>query len=621
MKRRSPTEIRDRLTQELANLWLWFQPAVPALPAQPHPLPLPSAAAMRAQLAGTPEAAELVALAHKIASGHLPVFGQWVAFPPDIPWRRDWVHGKEWPAQYFRLVPYLDFSRVGDHKYIWEINRHQHLVTLAQAWVVAGDPAWLRLIESHLESWWTANPPQCGINWASALEVAFRALSWLWVLHLVGPELPAPLRAKFNASLYFHGRHLARNLSHYFSPNTHLLGEAVVLHALGTWFAHDPWLQLGHRVVDQCLDRQLLPDGAYFEQSTYYHVYALDMFLFHAILHGERSPRWQERLAAMADYLRALARPGDPMPLLGDDDGGRFFHPHGDRQRFGEATLSRHAQWAGQPGASPAAAWWLPPVAPTTAPPPHSRFFPTAGLLALHHHETSLLFDGGNFGALSSGHSHADSLSLTLTHQGHEVLIDPGTFTYMGAERNTFRSTSVHNTVTVGPGQAEPRNPFAWQTKPLTHVDHVHLDGPALRVSARCEYRGLVHRRRLLWDQPGQRLWILDQLSDPAPFEQTWHLPAAPVEQAGGYLLEAGVRLTLANTASLTEATRSRVYGTAEPSWLLRQSAGSYAAAVLTLDGQTEPLSIHPEADAIRLRFGPHVTVWPNDGTAPTIAP
>ena len=31
-------------------------------------------------------------------------------------------------------VPFLDHAAVGDHKVTWEINRHQWLVTLAQAW-------------------------------------------------------------------------------------------------------------------------------------------------------------------------------------------------------------------------------------------------------------------------------------------------------------------------------------------------------------------------------------------------------------------------------------------------------------------------------------------------------
>ena len=51
-------------------------------------------------------------------------------------------------------------------------------------------------IRAQLESWFAANPFHRGINWSSALEVSFRALSWMWVYHLVGEKLPAELRAR-----------------------------------------------------------------------------------------------------------------------------------------------------------------------------------------------------------------------------------------------------------------------------------------------------------------------------------------------------------------------------------------------------------------------------------------
>ena len=33
-------------------------------------------------------------------------------------------------------IPYLDASIVGDHKVVWEINRHQHFMVLGRAWQV-----------------------------------------------------------------------------------------------------------------------------------------------------------------------------------------------------------------------------------------------------------------------------------------------------------------------------------------------------------------------------------------------------------------------------------------------------------------------------------------------------
>ena len=52
--------------------------------------------------------------------------------------------------------------------------------------------------------------------------------------------MPDALRARFLTALNRHGRYLELNVSVYFSPNTHLLGEAVALHALGVLFPSFP---------------------------------------------------------------------------------------------------------------------------------------------------------------------------------------------------------------------------------------------------------------------------------------------------------------------------------------------------------------------------------------------
>ena len=57
----------------------------------------------------------------------------------DIDWHLDPVHGKRAPLDPWFKIPFLDFAVVGDHKVTWELNRHQHLVTLAKARLLSGD--------------------------------------------------------------------------------------------------------------------------------------------------------------------------------------------------------------------------------------------------------------------------------------------------------------------------------------------------------------------------------------------------------------------------------------------------------------------------------------------------
>ena len=258
---------------------------------------------------------------------------------------------------------------MGDHKVIWELNRHQHLTLLAQAFRLTGRREYLDEAFRQVESWLDANPFLRGINWASALEVAFRALSWAWLWHMAGEEMPEALRARFLTALERHGRYLELNLSVYFSPNTHLLGEAVALHALGVLFPAFPraarWVETGGRMVEQQMERQVRDDGSHFEQSAYYHVYALDFFLLYRVL--GKPPAWYDaRLVAMAEYLDALLGVSGMLPLIGDDDGGRLFHPYGERAGLaarrwlrarsccsGRSGCAARSIWREQ------AAWWL----------------------------------------------------------------------------------------------------------------------------------------------------------------------------------------------------------------------------------------------------------------------
>ncbi len=143
----------------------------------------------------------------------------------------------------------------------------------------------------------------------------------------------------------------------YFSPYNHLLGEALALHALGLFFAPlskaARWEGLGARIMREQMDRQVHADGSHIEQSTYYHVYALDMFLLHAIL-KKPDRAYLDQLQRMAGFLDALLGPCRSLAFIGDDDGGRLFHPYGARDQFGRATVATAATlldrepWGGQ---------------------------------------------------------------------------------------------------------------------------------------------------------------------------------------------------------------------------------------------------------------------------------
>ena len=414
-----------------------------------------------------------------------------------IDWHLDRVHGKRAPLAPWFKIPFLDFAVVGDHKVTWELNRHQHLVTLAKAWLLTKDEKYIRELIAQLLSWSKSNPYPLGINWGSSLEVAFRSLSWIWVDQLLaGAPGYSEFRSELLPALAFHGRYIERFLSTYFSPNTHLLGEALALFFIGTLYPQFPralrWRDEGWAILLHEAQRQVRPDGVYFEQSLYYHVYAVDFFLHARLLaavNGIKVPAaFDDLVHRMLNVVAALAQAG-PAEGFGDDDGGRLFNPRRNRTENMTDPLSLGAVFYDRD--LPAArlteeSIWLygeravtKLASPGTPAEPVSASLPDGGLYVLAGSSTcphTMVIDAGPQGTGRCGHGHADALSLRLTMNGTRWLVDSGSGVYVSAdptERNAFRSTAAHNTLRIdGTDQAVPDEPFSWTGIPTTRVEN-----------------------------------------------------------------------------------------------------------------------------------------------------
>lgn len=593
---RSLAEIRFRLEQEAVNAWRYcFPPKPPVFERTGDRGLFPAPAKAAAALRDTGWSRQLIAQGERILRRQFAFLGYCVDLGAEsnqeIRWRRDPVHHIETGRKYFRLLRYLDASRVGDHKIIWELNRHQHLVVLAQAWKLTGRREFLDGLAQLLGSWFEQNPYARGINWASALEVAFRSLSWIWIDHLAGADLPSSVSSQLQRGLYQHACHLERNLSIYFSPNTHLLGEALALFALGQYFKTLPegqrWTELGRLHMDQQLEIQVRPDGSHFEQSTYYHVYALDMLLLYAVLkrgeNGAVAPELAAKIRSMSEYLWALLGPTSEIPYLGDDDGGRLFYPFGNPRSFGRATLALagalldESRWPRRAeDLYPMAAWWLGPRALKDGQPEWrswqgAHLFSDAGVAVVARGPEHSVVDTRAFGWARAGHGHAHALSIVHRVGEREFLIDPGTYTYISepAAREQFRGTGAHNTVRVdGLDQATPAGPFAWRDHPVTRVDEWDATKPQLKAT--CQYRGITHTRSIQWS-PG-RVRIVDQLDGPPGehhVEQFWHL----VQQEDRSRFQFSMpEDNLRKGTSLSLDWRSPVFGAKEASAVLQRN-------------------------------------------------
>ena len=236
--------------------------------------PETTVAAFRSRFPATAQA--LIEKADRICAGQFDLLGfKNLSFGVPIDWQFEPLTGKRIPLLHWSKLDYLNAEVAGDKKIIWELNRHQYFMTLGQAYWWTGDERYARTFAAHLEAWMDANPPKLGINWASSLEVAFRAMSWLWAFHFFksSPALSNDVCKRAWKFLYLSARHLESYLSTYFSPNTHLTGEALGLFFIGTLLPEFKearrWRDLGAEILVEQLPIHVRVDGVYFEQSSY----------------------------------------------------------------------------------------------------------------------------------------------------------------------------------------------------------------------------------------------------------------------------------------------------------------------------------------------------------------
>lgn len=409
-------------------------------------------------------------------------------FGAEVNWLRDPLSGAVWSREFYADVK-LFRGDGSDARALWELNRLGHLVALGQAYALTSDERLAGKFFAHAESWLAQNPAGRGANWASAMEVALRAVNLLAAFRLFrrSPLLDEKKLASLLAALDGHGEFVRAHLefSHLATSN-HYLSNVVGLLWLGVLLpeleAARAWREFGLEEMLREMDKQVLADGADYESSTGYHRLVTELFLYsflfcraNGIGIGEK---YWSKLRAMVEYVRAYLRPDASAPLVGDTDGGRFL-PLAPRAADDHAYLvalcaavfneSRFKLDSRAPSELP---WLLGAeglrVYEDLSPgePASSAAFRDAGIYVLRDADLYLLLSAGGAGARGRGsHAHNDALSVEVSARGSNFIVDPGTYVYTAdlAARHEFRSTAYHSTVEVDgaeQNETDARTPF-----------------------------------------------------------------------------------------------------------------------------------------------------------------
>lgn len=403
-----------------------------------------------------------------------------VELGPEIDWHLDFKSGYRWPLAFYQDLEVTRLDDSSDAKVPWELSRGHQLLTLARAARLYEDERYAVELESQLRSWIDENRPGYGINWVTPMEVALRAINWLWAIGTLEGWRPldGELRRAVARSLQVHGRHIAVNLEG--SPllrANHYLADIVGLQVLARYLAEDPearrWEQLSRRALEREILSQVHPDGVGFEASLPYHGLTLEMFLiaWHVAQSAGKpfSSRYRDRVARMLEVSGAVRHPDGRSPVFGDQDSGRvlpggFARPASQDNLIdlGSALLEVPRRRSGSPDEEVAwilglDAWRRVAEGPIALASPTAAF-PAGGLYVLNGHKAHMVVRWGGVGQNGNGgHGHNDLSSFELSY-GAPVVVDSGTYLYTAdvEARDRFRSATAHNVLVVNGRDMHP---------------------------------------------------------------------------------------------------------------------------------------------------------------------
>lgn len=492
---------------------------------------------------------DIIRQADSLCNRTYQFFGAKYSFNEEaIDWHLEPMSNKSWPKLFFKDIKYIGYDRIGDIKIPWEFNRHQFLVTLAQAYYISGDEQYAHEIVSLIESWMEANQPYRGINWISALEIGMRLLSWTFAFHFIreSRSVTKKFLRTFLIFILIQTMYIERNLTIGRYANNHLIGEAASLVIVGLYFHEfkmaQRWVKKGISLLEKELVKQIYPDGGGVEQAFGYLGFIVELCLLSFRLASINDIKISEaawnRIQEAFEFMMFTALPNGKAPNFGDSDDARpVFFCNADLRDFGGilavgAALFKRADFKSMSGGPSEELLWLMGQKGCSIhrrlenkqPQTRSCLFTDSGYAVLRdswsRDANYLIFDCGPLGYKTGAHGHADALSIQLAVFGQLALVDPGTFAYNQDQtfRNYFRGTRAHNTVTVdNKDQAEIMGRMRWKNIPRSFI-HYHYFSDQLDIvcGEHHGYRRLsfpaVHRRTLLFVKDPSYFLAIDRM-------------------------------------------------------------------------------------------------------------
>jgi hypothetical protein len=427
-----------------------------------------------------------------------------------IDWHLDFKSGFKWPKGkfYYRYMK-VNLSNHADVKVPWELSRCHHLLWLGEAYLITKDEKYAERVVEQLDCWIDENVLMQSINWTCAMDVAIRAVNWIYAVNMISASVSLDEAAlkRIQRSLIEHGWFIFRNLEKWYPYSAnHYAANITGLLYLGQLFKDSnegkKWWNYALKEYFLEVRSQILPSGAHFERSISYHrlmteLFAYPYFMLKRI--NESIPLdIQLRVESMFDFADNYTKPNGLAPQMGDNDDGRFlpfvkrdFRVHDYLRSIAYLGFGKHYESLSLSNIVLDNFFLFPEKnvikesKPLNLPVSVINDHRDAGFVIFKKAELYLIFTNTSLSCypdlnrnLLVTHTHADGLSFELSIGKQDFIIDPGTYVYTSSssDRNKFRSTTMHNTISIdGQDQVEFIDTNLFSVKGFNEVEKIEI--------------------------------------------------------------------------------------------------------------------------------------------------
>jgi hypothetical protein len=502
------------------------------------------------------EKSDIIKIANQILDNKFDIFNQKKVLLNPIPWHTDINSGYIWEKGKFYLdYKQVDLSNNADVKYPRELSRSHFLLYLSQAYLLTKQEKYAEKVISIIENWIDENPLMRSINWGCTMDVAIRGINYLYAIRLIegSKHLNSEFLKKFSVSTFGHSWFIYNNQEYNFENNAnHYDSNIVSLLIYGKLFSNSSF---GKKIYNHALEeyyhevrQQILPSGVIYEKSINYGRLVCEMFT-HAYSflksHNVFIPNdITYRIKSSIEYIYHYTMPNGLSPIIGDLDDARWlpFTPidrlnHTHLLSVGAALFKDEVLKSKSMG-------YISDVffhnnklikedfdnIDSFSEIETSKDFSDAGYYIMRTPNVYLFINNAGLSKYQDinnkkyfgSHTHADLLSFDLSYKDKNIIVDPGSYCYTSnpREKNLFRSTEMHNTLTVDKrnqleisdeqlfGFESYISPNNLQWKSTDEIDHfIGEHNGYERID-----KGIIHRREIQLNKRTDSILIQDEV-------------------------------------------------------------------------------------------------------------